>query len=60
MTETAPKAAKVQTAKDDVAPAGKPEACCRSKVWGFLWKVIDMRGIIEMEVGEATFTASSR
>ncbi|KAG0197929.1 hypothetical protein BGX28_008579 [Mortierella sp. GBA30] len=40
-------------------PKGKPEAWYRTKIWGFLWKVIDANGILEMELGEVTSAASS-
>ncbi|KAI1288700.1 hypothetical protein EDD11_009702, partial [Mortierella claussenii] len=42
-----------------VLPKGKPEACYRTKIWGFLWKIIDANGILEMELGEVTSSASS-
>ncbi|KAG0325571.1 hypothetical protein BGZ99_000454 [Dissophora globulifera] len=40
-------------------PPNKPEAWYRTKIWGFLWKVIDANGILEIDLGEVTSSASS-
>ncbi|KAI9240499.1 MAG: hypothetical protein BYD32DRAFT_433951 [Podila humilis] len=40
-------------------PQGKKESWYTTKVWGFLWKIIDAGGVLEYEPGEATSAASS-
>ncbi|KAF9299825.1 hypothetical protein BGZ74_008600 [Mortierella antarctica] len=40
-------------------PQGKKESWYTTKVWGFLWKIIDAGGVLEYEPGETTSAASS-
>ncbi|KAF9324542.1 hypothetical protein BG006_000437 [Podila minutissima] len=40
-------------------PQGKKESWYTTKVWGFLWKIIDGGGVLEYEPGETTSAASS-